>query len=227
MKAMILAAGRGSRMGKLTENTPKPLLAVAHEQNAKTLIEFQIEKLVAAGITEIVINRAQHADQFESVLGDGSAYGASIVYSDEGDIPLETGGGIFHALPLLNESSFLVLNGDVWCDFDLTKLPSEPQGLAHLVLVPNPEHHPEGDFAIEQDRIRLNGEHKFTFSGVAIYRPELFDECQDGSFALAPLLRHAISQDLIAGQIHTGTWMDIGTPERLAELENLLAEPTM
>lgn len=229
MKAMILAAGRGTRMGKLTENTPKPLLPVSAEKDSKRLIEFHIERLVAAGYDEIVINRAQHADQFDQVLGNGARYGARIHYSDEGDAPLETGGGIYKALPQLDDTSFLVINGDVWCDVDLTQLPHEPQGLAHLVLVKNPEHHPDGDFALIRDRVRLlspedpMGGDKLTFSGVAIYRPELFDECSAGSFPLAPLLRHAISQDLVAGQLHTGAWMDIGTPERLEQLEKSLA----
>lgn len=224
MKAMILAAGHGTRMGQLTANTPKPLLKIGTEPDSKTLIEYHIEKLVAAGLSDIVINRAKHIDQYETLLGHGEKYGANISYSDEGDEPLETGGGIYHALPLLEDSSFLVINGDIWCDIPLDQLPCEPQGLAHLVLVPNPEHHPEGDFALDQGRIRLEGPQKYTFSGIASYRPAIFDECRDGSFALAPLLRHAISQDLVAGELYEGAWKDIGTPERLAELADMLGE---
>ncbi len=225
MKAMILAAGHGKRMGDLTNDTPKPLLKIGTGSDSKALIEYHIERLVKAGITEIVINRAQHADQFDALLGNGEKYGAKIIYSDEEGEPLETGGGIYKALSLLNDSSFMVINGDIWCDYPLEKLLDDPQGLAHLVLVQNPPHNPEGDFALEQsynkensDRIRLGITDKYTFSGLAVYRPELFDECQDGSFALAPILRHTISQDLVAGELYEGEWMDIGTPERLEEL---------
>ncbi len=222
MKAMILAAGHGNRMGDLTKNTPKPLLKIGTQPNSKTLIEHHIERLVTAGITEIVINRAQNADQFTEVLGDGKKYGAKITYSDEGDQPLETGGGIYKALPLLNDSSFMIINGDIWCDYPLENLLADPQGLAQLILVPNPEHNPKGDFAVEAERIRLEGSEKYTFSGLAVYRPELFDECSEGSFSLAPILRHAISQDLVAGTVYKGEWMDIGTPERLEQLAEVL-----
>jgi len=222
VKAMILAAGHGKRMGDLTNDTPKPLLKIGTGSNSKALIEYHIERLVKAGITEIVINRAQHADQFDALLGHGESYGAKITYSDEGDEPLETGGGIYKALPLLNESSFMVINGDIWCHYPLEKLLHDPEGLAHLILVPNPKHKPDGDFSLKNGRIRLNGTEKYTFSGLAVYRPELFDECQDGCFALAPILRHSISQDLVAGELYEGEWMDIGTPERLKELAGFI-----
>ena len=219
MKAMILAAGHGKRMGDLTNGIPKPLLKIGAAPDSKTLIEYHIERLVKAGITNIVINRAQHTDQFDTLLGHGENYGAKITYSDEGGEPLETGGGIYNALPLLNDSSFMIINGDIWCDYPLGKLLHDPEGLAHLILVPNPAHNPDGDFAVDNTgRIRLEGSKKHTFSGLAVYRPELFDECQDGSFALAPILRHTISQDLVAGELYKGEWMDIGTPERLEEL---------
>jgi len=226
VKAMILAAGHGNRMGNLTRKTPKPLLRVGTGPDSKSLIEYHIERLVAAGIKDIVINRAQHADQFDAVLGSGENLGANIVYSDEGEKPLETGGGIYKALPLLNHASFMVINGDIWCDYPLEKLLHDPEGLAHLVLVPNPPHHPEGDFALEHGRIRLGGSEKYTFSGLAVYRPELFDECQNGSYSLAPILRHAISRDLVAGELYRGEWRDIGTPERLAELAKILNNQT-
>lgn len=222
MKAMILAAGHGKRMGDLTKNTPKPLLKVGSNPDSKTLIEHHIERLVKAGITEIVINRAQNSAQFTELLGNGEKYGATISYSDEGDQPLETGGGIYKALPLLNDSSFMIINGDIWCDYPLENLLVDPEGLARLILVPNPEHNTEGDFAVEDDRIRLEGSEKYTFSGLAVYRPELFDECSEGSFSLAPILRHAISQDLVAGEVYEGEWMDIGTPERLEHLAEVL-----
>ena len=222
MKAMILAAGHGKRMGDLTNGTPKPLLKIGIGPDSKTLIEYHIERLVKAGITDIVINRAQHVDQFETVLGHGEKYGTKISYSDEGNEPLETGGGIYKALPLLNDSSFMTINGDIWCDYPLEKLLNDPQGLAHLILVPNPSHNHEGDFALNDGRIRLEGTEKHTFSGLAVYRPELFDECRDGSFALAPILRHTISQDLVAGELYEGEWMDIGTPERLSELTDIV-----
>ena len=222
MKAMILAAGHGKRMGGLTNGTPKPLLKIGTGADSKALIEYHIERLVKAGITEIVINRAEHADQFEAMLGHGEKYGAKITYSDEGGEPLETGGGIYKALPLLNDSSFMIINGDIWCDYPLEKLLHDPEGLAHLILVPNPAHNSDGDFSLDNDRIRLEGSEKHTFSGLAVYRPELFDECQDGSFALAPILRHTISQDLVAGEVYEGEWRDIGTPERLDELTLLI-----
>ncbi len=228
MKAMILAAGHGKRMGELTAKTPKPLLKLGSNPNSKTLIEHHIERLVKAGVTNIVINRAQHSEQFENVLGHGEKLGAKLSYSDEGDQPLETGGGIYKALPLLSDSSFMVINGDIWCDYPIENLLHDPEGLAHLVLVSNPEHNPKGDFALEKSndekhqRTRLEGAEKYTFSGLAIYRPELFDECSEGSFSLAPILRHAISQDLVAGELYQGEWRDIGTPERLAELAELI-----
>lgn len=222
MKAMILAAGHGKRMGDLTKSTPKPLLKIGSKPNSKILIEHHIERLVKAGITDIVINRAQNADQFTELLGDGTKYGAKITYSDEGEQPLETGGGIYKALPLLNDSSFMIINGDIWCDYPLENLLAAPQGLAQLILVPNPEHNPEGDFAVENGRIRLERSEKYTFSGLAVYRPELFDECSEGSFSLAPILRHAISQDMVAGEVYKGEWMDIGTPERLEKLAEML-----
>ena len=223
MKAMILAAGHGKRMGDLTSSTPKPLLKIGTGSDCKALIEYHIERLVKAGVTEIVINRARHADKFDALLGNGEKYGAKITYSEESGDPLETGGGIYNALPLLNDSSFIVINGDIWCDYPLEKLLHDPEGLAHLILVPNPAHNPDGDFALDNDRIRLGGAEKHTFSGLAVYRPELFDECQDGSFALAPILRHTISQDLVAGELYEGEWRDIGTPERLEELAESIA----
>ena len=219
MKAMILAAGRGERMRPLTEHRPKPLLKAA----GRCLIEYQISRLVEAGITDIVINHSLYGDQIEATLGDGHPYGARIKYSPEGDEPLGTGGGIYKALGLLDGPCFVVVNGDVWLDYPLSRLPPDPKGLAHLVLVKNPAHNRNGDFALIDGRLALEGKQRLTFSGLGLYRPQLFDECADGRFSLTPVLRHAVSQGLVSGERHDGVWIDVGTPQRLAELERRLA----
>ena len=218
MQALILAAGDGKRMRPLTEHTPKPLLEVA----GKALIEHLLERLRGAGITEIVVNHARLGQLIEARLGDGARYGVAIRYSEEGDRPLETGGGVFAALPLLGSSPFLVVNADLWCDFPLASLPAAPPGLAHLVLVDNPPHHRAGDFALREGRVRLQGEPRYTFSGIGVYRHELFTECRGGAFPLAPLLREAAAENLLSGEHYAGFWMDVGTPQRLAELERIL-----
>ncbi len=217
MKAMILAAGRGERMRPLTDYTPKPLLEVA----GRRLIEYHIQNLVAAGITELVVNHAQLGVQIETVLGNGSAYGAAIQYSAEKKA-LETAGGIFNALPLLGDAPFVVVNGDVWTDYPFQLLPGSIEGLAHLVLVNNPEHNPQGDFALQGNRVKVDGEPKFTFSGISIIRPELFAGCQAGAFPLAPLLRHAMQSGKVTGEHYRGEWCDVGTPERLQQLDQAL-----
>jgi MurNAc alpha-1-phosphate uridylyltransferase len=223
MRAMILAAGRGERMRPLTDHTPKPLLPVG----GKPLIVWHIERLVAAGITELVINHAHLGQQIEDALGDGSRFGASIRYSPEA-AALETAGGIANALPLLGDEVFAVVNGDVWCDYDFARLVELAAGLqsshdlAHLVLVNNPEHHPNGDFPLEGGRISTTSPAfaKFTFSGIGLYRPALFDGIARGSAApLAPLLRVAIAEGRVSGEHHAGRWVDVGTPRRLAELD--------
>ncbi|TCT22713.1 N-acetylmuramate alpha-1-phosphate uridylyltransferase MurU [Thiobaca trueperi] len=218
MKAMILAAGRGNRMRPLTDHTPKPLLVAG----GKPLIVHHIDRLAAAGIRELVINHAHLGAQIETALGDGAAFGVRIRYSAENEA-LETGGGIFRALPLLGPDPFLVINGDVWADCDVRGLQLADGDLAHLVLVDNPAHHPTGDFALEGGRIHADGTPRYTFSGIGIYRPALFDGCTPGAFPLAPLLRHAMSAGRVSGRLHTGRWFDIGTPERLAELDRLLS----
>lgn len=218
MKAMILAAGKGERMRPLTEHIPKPLLKVG----GKALIKYQIERLVQAGITEIVINHAQHGEKIEALLGDGRAFGASIQYSREGEAPLETGGGVFKALPLLGSAPFLAVNADVFCDYPHSRLLTQPWGLAHLILVDNPSHHPEGDFALREGRVMLGGVPRLTFSGIGVYRPELFDECEMGRFPLAAVIRRAVSFGLVTGEYYQGVWIDVGTPERLAELDKRL-----
>lgn len=223
MKAMILAAGRGERMRPLTDETPKPLLRVA----GKPLIQWHVEALQATGFTELVINHAWLGAQIESQLGDGSQFGVRIVYSPEGGHALETGGGIYRALPLLRESTaddpFLVINSDVLTDFDLRQLPTQTDGLAHLVLVSNPAHHPQGDFLLKEETVRNLGEPRLTFSGIGIYRPQLFAGCEAGAFPLAPLLVDAMQQGQVSGQFHTGMWLDVGTQERLKTANQLLA----
>lgn len=217
MKAMILAAGRGNRMRPLTDHTPKPLLAAG----GKPLIVHHIERLAAAGMRDLVINHAHLGAQIESALGDGVRFSVRIRYSPEGEA-LETGGGIFRALPLLGPDPFLVVNGDVWTDIDLGGLSLEEGDLAQLVLVENPPHHPRGDFALAQGRVCAEGEPRYTFSGIGVYRPELFAGCEPGAFPLAPLLRRAMEAGRVGGQLHAGRWFDIGTPQRLDELDQML-----
>jgi MurNAc alpha-1-phosphate uridylyltransferase len=216
---MILAAGRGERMRPLTDDTPKPLL----QAGGRALIEHQIERLRAAGIAELVINHAHLGERIEQALGDGRRLGVSIRYSPEGQgQALETGGGIHRALPLLGTDPFLVVNGDIWSDIDYGRLLIAAGDLAHLVLVDNPAHHPDGDFALDGDRVHIDGPARLTFAGVGIYRPELFAHCRPGAFPLAPLLTAAMAQDRCGGSHHKGQWIDIGTPERLQRLDRML-----
>ncbi len=217
MKAMILAAGRGERMRPLTDHTPKPLLKAA----GRSLIEYHIDHLVAAGITELVINHAHLGDQIEAALGDGSRYGATIRYSPEATA-LETAGGIFNALPLLGDELFVVVNGDVWSDYPFARLPATIDGLAHLVLVDNPPQHPKGDFALSGGRLFAEGDGKLTFSGISILTPQFFADCAPGAFPLAPLLRQAMARGLVSGEHYHGRWFDIGTPQRLQQLDDEL-----
>jgi len=216
---MILAAGRGERMRPLTDHTPKPLLPVG----GKPLIVWHIERLVAAGIRELVINHAHLGRQIEQALGDGERWGACIRYSAEGEgQALETGGGIMRALPMLGEAPFLVVNGDVWCDFDPARLWLGPGLLAHLLMVDNPPHNPGGDFRLHDGLLTAIGEPRLTFSGIGVYHPELFRGCRSGAFPLAPLLRQAMADGQVSGHHHRGEWYDIGTPQRLADLDRRL-----
>ncbi len=217
-RAMILSAGRGERMRPLTDRTPKPLLPAG----GQPLILYHVDALARAGIRELVINHAHLGEQIEEFLGDGSRWGVAIRYSPEPEGALETGGGIFNALPLLGAGPFLVVNGDVWTDLDFSAMACPSDCLAHLVLVDNPLHHPRGDFALSAGHVVNEGEPRFTFSGIGVYRPELFDGCQKGVFPLAPLLRAAIERGVISGERYAGRWMDVGTPERLRELDQLL-----
>lgn len=215
MKAMILAAGRGERMRPLTDHTPKPLLRAG----GKTLIEYHLEALAAAGISEVVINLAHLGSQIRTRLGDGSRFGLTIRYSDEGERALETGGGIFKALPQLGEDSFLVVNGDVWCDYPYRLRGLTHGDLAHLVLIDNPAHHPHGDFFLNAGRLSLTHGERLTFSGIGYYHPRLFEGCRPGAFALAPLLRHAAEHGKVSAEHYRGGWLDVGTPERLQALD--------
>ena len=221
MKAMILAAGKGERLRPLTLHTPKPLVRAA----GVPLIEYHIRSLAAAGFRELVINHAWLGQQIEDYLGDGAQFGVSIRYSAEGE-PLETGGGIFRALPLLGDEPFLVVNGDIYCDYPFARLQQPLDGLARLVLVDNPAHHPTGDFSLQQGRVRDGaGEGEcLTYSGIAVLSPALFAECQPGAFKLAPLLRRAMADNRVSGEHFSGHWIDVGTHERLAEVEQLLGQ---
>jgi len=217
MKAMILAAGLGKRMRPLTDHCPKPLLPVA----GKPLIVHHLERLREAGIHEVVINVSYRAEQIMGALGDGSTYGLRINWSQE-TAPLETGGGIQKALPLLGEAPFLLINGDVWCDALPDRLALEENDLAHLMLVDNPTHHPRGDFGLLQGRVNQTGSPRFTYAGIAVIHPELLAGQPQGAFALAPLLRTVMDENRVSGEHYTGYWVDVGTPERLAALENKL-----
>ena len=221
MKAMILSAGRGERMRPLTDKTPKPLLSVA----GKRLIEYHIESLANAGVTELVINHAWLGKQFAAALGNGQAYGLVIEYSDEGDVALETAGGIIKALPLLGTEPFILVNADVWTDYDfsvLNKRSLDDNELLHLVLVPNPEHHPIGDFDIDQNN-RLIDRPAYTYSGIGIYSPQIFTKLKAGVRPLAPIIRDVINRGQATAEVYRGKWMDIGTPQRLHELEQYLS----
>ncbi|KFZ36935.1 mannose-1-phosphate guanylyltransferase [Shewanella mangrovi] len=218
MKAMILAAGRGERLRPLTDTVPKPLVKVA----GKPLIEYHIERLAAAGIVDIVINCAWLAEVLMAHLGDGSRFGVNLHYSLE-QSALETGGGIKKALPLLGDAPFLVINGDIFIE----RLPELPTALAagklaHLWLVANPAHHPQGDFALRQQRLSSEGTNKLTFAGIGLYDPALFNDCTERRFALGPLLKTAMQQQQISGEQYSGFWCDVGTIERLAEAETFV-----
>ena len=225
MKAMILAAGRGERMRPLTDGVPKALL----EAGGRPLVTHLIEHLARSGYTELVVNVSHFSGMIERALGDGSRYGARIVYSREAE-PLETGGGIAYALPLLGDAPFLVVNSDIYCDFDFARLAAAAAalapgtGLAHLVLVDNPPHHPVGDFSLGAGKVSADGPARLTFSGIGVYTPALFATVARGTRCqLAALLRPAMAQRLVSGEHHRGLWMDIGTPLRLEALERALA----
>ncbi len=225
MRAMILAAGRGERMRPLTDLTPKVLLEVG----GKPLVQWHLEKLRSAGFERIVINHAWLGEQIEQALGDGRRFGLHIDYSREAQA-LETAGGIAKALPLIGSEPFLVVNGDVFTDFDFARLVPRLLALAgsgllaHLVLVHNPAHHPNGDFTLTQGRVEPDGRPRLTFSGIGVYRPELFGSVVVGQRAqLAPLLRAAMGRGAVSGELYHGAWFDVGTSARLVELNRLIA----
>ncbi len=220
MKAMILAAGRGERMRPLTDSMPKPLLQVG----GKPLIAYHIQALAMAGVKDIVINTGWLGEQIEAVLSEGSQDAVSIEYSREPPDAYETGGGILHALPLLGEQPFIVVNADIWTDYDFSRLPVEPAGLAHLILVDNPPHHLHGDFMLDGTLARADGESCLTFSGIGVYRKELFADCVAEKFPLAPLLRAAMQHDQVTAEHYRGQWSDVGTPEQLAQLDSQLSD---
>jgi N-acetyl-alpha-D-muramate 1-phosphate uridylyltransferase len=233
-RAMIFAAGRGERMRPLTDTTPKPLLEVS----GKRLIEWHLEKLGAASVRQVVINTSYLARQFPLALGDGSRWNLKIDYIDEGPIALETGGGMLNALDRLGNEPFLLINGDVWIDMDLSSLTSAPDSLAHLVMVANPAHVAQGDFALESDGFLVDaGPARLTYSGVGIYRAALFEDWRSAlgndpgalesppRFPLAPLLRAAMRRHQVSGEYFAGDWTDVGTPQRLADLDTRLRTP--
>lgn len=217
MKAMILAAGRGERMRPLTDDCPKPLL----EAGGRALIEHLIAALAAAGFRELVINTAHLGERLTARIGDGRRYGVAIEWSPEPDGALETGGGILQALPRLGER-FVVVNGDIWTDYPFARLHQARSSLAHLVLVDNPPHHAAGDFALRDSQVSADGPARLTFSGIGAYHRELFRACRPGRFPLAPLLRAAMGEQRVSGEHYRGRWFDIGTPERLQELDREL-----
>jgi MurNAc alpha-1-phosphate uridylyltransferase len=212
---MLLAAGRGERMRPITDSTPKPLVQVG----GRPLIAWHLAALARAGIREVVINLSWLGAQVRASLGDGRDYGVSITYSDEGPVPLETGGGIFRAVPLLGPGPFLVVNADIWTDIDFAALALEEHAHARLLLIPNPPHHPRGDFGLEGDLVVTRDTDRYTYSGVGVYRPEFFGGCTPGRFPLLPLLNRAIAAGLVRGEVHRGEWCDVGTVERLASLD--------
>lgn len=215
---MILAAGRGERMRPLSDTIPKPLL----EAGGKPLIVHLIERLVRAGMPDLVINHSHLGEQIEKYLADGSRYGAHISYSHEAGGGLETGGGIFKALSLIDTDPFVVINGDIWTDYPFERLPTRLTGLAHLVLVDNPPQHPQGDFSLHAGRVVAEGTSRLTFSGIGVYARDLFADCRPGKFPLAPLLRAAMARGQVSGEHYTGRWRDVGTPQRLEELDQEL-----
>jgi len=232
MKALVFAAGLGERMRPLTDHTPKPLLAVG----GKPLIAWHLEKLAALGVREVVVNTSWLAPQFPEHLGDGSRWGLRLTHVLEGDTPLETGGGMLNALPLLGEAPFLLVNGDVWSDYDFARLPREPRGLAHLVMVDPPAQALHGDFALDAaGLLHRDGARRLTYSGIGVYRPQVLDGWQEQvvastvangkpRFPLAPILRAHMDAGQIDGEHHAGRWTDVGTPQRLAELDARLRD---
>ncbi len=233
MKALIFAAGLGERMRPLTDHTPKPLI----EAGGKPLIVWHLEKLAALGVREVIINTSWLAEQFPRTLGDGDRWGLRLHYLYEGDTPLETGGGMLNAAPVLGDAPFLLVNGDIWTDYDFARLPHEPAGLAHLVMIDPPGYATQGDFTLDATgHVRREGAHRLTYAGIGIYRPALLDAWSQHAdeqagltangkprFRLAPILRAHMDAGLITGEHHQGRWTDVGTPQRLTDLNRELS----
>lgn len=214
MIAMLLAAGRGERLRPLTDNIPKALVEVRGE----SLLERHLAAIKSAGIGTVVINLGWHGEQIIERIGSGSAFGLDVVYSPEGDNILETGGGIHRALPMLGDAPFLVVNADIYTDMPLQGIDLDADAAGHLVLVPTPEDKPSGDFELVDGRVRNGESPDLTFSGVAVYRPEFFADCEAGRFSIVPMLRAAADAGQLCGSLYAGLWRDVGTPERLREL---------
>jgi MurNAc alpha-1-phosphate uridylyltransferase len=212
---MVLAAGRGERLRPLTDVTPKPLLSV----RGKPLIVHHLESLARAGIREVTVNLSWLGQQLRAALGDGGRWGLTIHYSEEGPVALETGGGIVKALPRLGPEPFVVVSGDIFTDFDFAQLSLSADSLAHLVMVPNPPFHPRGDFALEAGRITEAAAPRYTYGNIGLYRPEFFDGCAPERFPLLPLLRRALAQGRLAGELYEGVWANVGTADQLALLQ--------
>ena len=211
MRAMILAAGRGERLRPLTDTTPKPLLDI----DGRPMIEHHLEKLAVAGFREVVINLAHLGDMIRDRLGSGSKWSLNIHYSEEPEGALDTGGGIYQALPMLGDSPFAVINGDVFSQYPMSRLRAIKCDHAHLVLVPNPPHNPEGDFVLQGGYVSPEGQPRFTFSGISVYHPRFFKDAPGGKFSVVPMLRAAASLQKVTGEVYRGAWHDIGTIERL------------
>ena len=221
MRAMILAAGRGERLRPLTDSIPKPLIEVG----GQTLIEHHLQKLAQTGFREVVINLAHLGDMIRNSLGDGSRWGLNILYSQEPEGALDTGGGIYQALPLLGDSPFAVINGDVYSDYPLARLRTIKCSHAHLILIPNPEHNPAGDFELQGGYVSKasasDGNSTYTFSGISVYHPRFFKAAPKGRFSVVPMLFEAANLQRVTGEVFRGDWHDIGSLERLEKLRNL------
>jgi MurNAc alpha-1-phosphate uridylyltransferase len=220
MRAMILAAGRGERLRPLTDTTPKPLLPVG----GRPLIDYHLENLANAGFREVVINLAHQGEKIRETLGSGSAWGLNITYSPEPPNALDTGGGIHNALPLLGDAPFAIINGDVFSEYPMARLRAIKCDHAHLVLVPNPAHNPNGDFAIRGGYVTDDAEPRYTFAGISVYHPRFFDSASGGRFSVVPMLLKAMNLQRVTGEMFKGVWHDIGTLERLETLQGHLKQ---
>ncbi|HEU4652702.1 MAG TPA: nucleotidyltransferase family protein [Steroidobacteraceae bacterium] len=219
MRAMILAAGRGERMRPLTDSTPKPMLCVG----GKPLIEYHVEALAKRGVRDIVINLAWLGEQIRAGLGNGEKWGVRIQYSWEQAGALETGGGIFQALPLLGNEPFLVLSGDIWSDYPLQRLPElAPDDVAHFVLVPNPDFHERGDFGLHMNRVVEGAQDRYTYANIGVFKSQFFEGCRAGRFPLAPLMFEWIRRERVSGELYSGRWRNVGTPVQLQDLDREL-----